>query len=132
MCGSFQIDISEDNKLTLFLFEDLSAPARFLSGIESLSTREAEQFKYLDQMLKVLPTTAVGVVIMVGPAQSQRILSCFLNTSGPIAALPVVAFRSKEEVTGPSDSEVLNGCVDDAGCFFKTSLASTVPAVDSL
>ena len=65
---------------------------------------------------------SVGVMIVVLPAQSQRVLAGLLEPGRPIAAGPVVALGGKEQVRGPARAEVRHGGADNVHCVLETVL----------
>src|SRR5213079_2859241 len=88
------------------LLHHLRAPAGFLARIEALAADEAELLPDADQPGEVLARGAVGVVVVVGPANAEAVLTGFLHLGGAVAALPVFALGGEEEIAGVIDAEV--------------------------
>ena len=104
-----QVDVGKYHQSAGPLFEHLGSPAGLDAGIETLAAGEANRFEQFDQPGEMPAAAAIGVVIVVAPTEPQRILPGFLQSSGPIAAHPVVAFGSEEQVARPIDAKFGNG-----------------------
>ena len=67
-----EIDIGEDHHAGVRLFDDLRTPTGFAAGVETLAALEAHLFEHGDQMRERGAAGAVGVMIVVGPAEAER------------------------------------------------------------
>ena len=60
----------------------------------------------------MLPAYAVGVVIVVGPAEAESVLPGLLGACRTISGRPVFAFRREKQVGRPAGAEIRNGGAD--------------------
>jgi len=109
-----EIDIVEGDDAADGMLADLRTPAGLRAGVEALTQGEAEFFPEGDQLREVFAARAVGVVIVVGPAEAQFILAGLLELGGAVAALPVFSLGGEEEVAGPVLADVFDGGIDEA------------------
>src|SRR6476659_7027438 len=62
---------------------------------------------------------AVGVMIMVGPAEAGAVLPLVLDRAGPVSFLPVIALGGEEQVAGPVGAEVIGRGGEQIGGMAK-------------
>jgi hypothetical protein len=92
-----QIDVGENRDPGPVMFEDLSAPARLCTRVVSLSPLKSKPEQKLDQICKKSARTPEGVMVMVAPPKSKRVLAPLLDLSCVVAQFPVGAFLREEE-----------------------------------
>src|SRR5260370_42674184 len=80
------------------MFEDLGAPAGVGAGVEPLSQHESQPREHRHDAREELSRTAECMMVMVGPAQAEAILSRFLDPRGGVARLPVFALDLEDEM----------------------------------
>jgi hypothetical protein len=91
-----QIDIGEDHRQSLRMFEHLRAPTGVASGVETLATTHPERLEHADERAKPNPTRAVGVVIAVEPTEPERVLTRLLEARRAVLTLVEAPFRFEE------------------------------------
>src|SRR4029077_16114720 len=112
-----QVDISENRDPRNEVFENLSAPTCLRAGVVTLPLLKSKAKEELDQIGKKKTGTSEGVVIMVAPSQTQRILPALLNSRCPVAPFPVGALVCKEEVAGDVGTDKINGLFLEIQCM---------------
>ena len=88
------------------MLHDLGSPTGLGTCVEPLSRLEAKGLQDLDEQGESGTRTAKGVMVVIGPAEAQAVLSCLLDLAGSIAALPMSPL----------------GCESDPGCGIPTHL----------
>ena len=78
--GRRQVNVGEYNHLAFLLFQHLGPPARFPPRVEPFAAYESQVLQESNQPRKVFAAAAVGVVIVVGPAQAQGVLARLSGT----------------------------------------------------
>src|SRR4051812_44869256 len=118
-----EIDVVESDDLRRRLLHHLRAPAGLAACVEALANLEAQFLPHTNQRREMPARRAIGVMIVVGPAQTQAILSCLLTLSRAVFALPVFALGGEEDVAGAIDAKLGDRRVEEAmgpcepGCF---------------
>ena len=101
-----EVDVGEDHHLAGRLLHDLRAPTGVDAGVEAFAAGDAERFHQLDEAGEILAAAAVGVVIVVAPAEAERVLAGTLQAAGAVASHPVVALGAEEDLAGAVDAKV--------------------------
>src|SRR6185436_11069050 len=74
-----QVHVRKDDNAGDRLLGDLRAPARFAARVEALALLKAELVQKSDQIHEMPARAAEGVMIVIAPAQPERILAEFLE-----------------------------------------------------
>jgi len=99
-----QVNVIEGDDVGDGLLENLRAPAGFAAGIEALADGKTEFFPQADESGEIAARGAIGVVIVIGPAEAEAILAGFLGLGSAVFALPVFALGVEENVAGAIDA----------------------------
>jgi len=110
--ASSQVDIDEKDDPGMWVFEDLRAPSGFGSRVEAFTALESHGNETLQEWLEGLPGAAVGVVVVVGPADAELVLSAFLPLCGGIPCRVEIAFGFEECFDRRSDAHGLGSVVE--------------------
>ncbi len=109
-----QVNVIEGDDVGDGLLENLRAPAGFAAGVEALADGEAEFFPKADESGEIAARGAIGVVVVIGPAEAEAILAGFLTLGSAVFALPVFALGGEENVAGAIDADFGNRSVEKA------------------
>src|SRR5205807_8804254 len=71
----FEIDIAKSHDPLDRLFENLSAPTGLRASVIAFPPFEAELFQRAHEIDKMFARRAEGMVIVIGPAESQSVLA---------------------------------------------------------
>ena len=107
------VHIGEDDDPGDGMLDHLRAPARLASGVEPLAALETEVFEKRDQRREARAARTVRVMIVIGPAQPQRILPRFLNPSRPVASQPVLALGDEEQLARAVSTQIEDRRIDE-------------------
>lgn len=127
-----EVDVGKHDDRGLRLLDHLGSPACFLAGVESLTALESEFLERGDESGKVGPAGAVGVVVVVSPAEAEFVLPGLLSPRGPVATRPVPAFGGEEEVASPIDAQIVDRGADEGEGVVETGLVLSKVAVAPL
>ena len=72
-----QVHIVEGDDPRDGLLHDLGSPAGFAPGVKTLAAFESEHLEHGHQRAKTLPGTAIGVMVVISPAEAELILPRF-------------------------------------------------------
>src|SRR5262249_52642102 len=106
--------------------QDLGAPAGLATCVKPLATGETELLEQSDERGEIATRRAIGVVIVIGPAQSQHILPGSLCLGGSVPTLPVFAFGAEKQVTRQRDAQIRDGGRNQRIGVRETSIAVVV------
>src|ERR1700736_6488841 len=95
-----QIDISKNRDPGGEVFENLSAPACLCPREVTFPLLKPELEEEGHQVRKKSAGGSKGMMIVITPAEAQRILPTLLELACPIARFPVEALLRKEKVAG--------------------------------
>ena len=95
-----EVEVGEDDDAGGGVFEDLRAPAGLFAGVEAFAELEPEGLENPHEAGEETARASEGVMIVVGPAEAEAVLAGFLDLSGSVAGLPVMAFGFEDEMTG--------------------------------
>src|SRR5437899_2089466 len=109
-----EIDVVEGDDFGRWLLHDLRAPPGFAAGVEAFADGEAEFFPKANQSGKMPSRGAIGVMVVIRPAQAQAILAGFLGLGSAVFALPVFALSGEEEIASAIDADFADGGVEQA------------------
>ncbi len=65
-------------------------------------------------------------MVVIGPSQSQTVLTSFLNSGRPVSPLPIIAFGRKKQIAGPVDAKIRDRGTDQSGRQLKTGMVICV------
>lgn len=108
-----QVDVREHNDADHGLLGNLRAPTRFSAGVITLAFLEPEFQQEFDEIDEMFARAAESVMIVVAPAETELILSAFLDLSGAIAAFPISALGCEEEFAREIAADKLEAVVED-------------------
>src|SRR5581483_7862963 len=91
-----QINVGKNNNACHGLLHDLRTPARLRAGVIALSLDETELLEKSHRFDESLARTAEGVMIVVAPAQTERVLAPLLDLRRPVPALPITPLLLEE------------------------------------
>ena len=92
-----EIDVIEGDDAGGGRFHDLRAPSRLPAGVEALATVEAQLFQECHVPRKILPRAAIGVMVVIAPAQPQLVLPGLLHLRRPVSPLPVTSLGLEKQ-----------------------------------
>src|SRR6516225_3060012 len=91
-----QIYIGKNGNSRCMMFENLGAPACLRSRVIAFSLCKPESAKKFDCICEKATRTAKGMMVMITPTQTHRVLTSLLYPSGTVAEFAVSAlFREK-------------------------------------
>src|ERR1044071_6825266 len=92
-----QINVSKNDNACHRLFANLRAPTGLGSSVITLPLLKTKLAQKRYHIYEMLAGTTKCVVIVIAPAQAQKILPTFLDLSRAVAGLPVFALFSEEQ-----------------------------------
>ena len=105
-----EVDVDEQDDVAVGVLEDLGAPSGFGTGVESFSAFETHGEEELQKGLEDFAGTAVGVVIVVRPTDSDGVLPRLLPAGSGVPRLVERSFGLEEDFDSRTVSDRF-GCV---------------------